>query len=97
VEDLFHDVPQKYRFPELKLPKPLSEMEILSELYSLALKNSSTGCYATFLGAGAYNHFFQRHPYLAGRGEFRHRLHTLPTGGEPGDAASHFRVPIDGG
>jgi len=57
VEDLFHDVPQKYRFPELKLPKPLSEMEILSELYSLALKNSSTGCYATFLGAGAYNHF----------------------------------------
>jgi len=71
VEDLFHDVPQKYRFPELKLPKPLSEMEILSELYSLALKNSSTGCYATFLGAGAYNHFVPSAiPYLAGRGEF---------------------------
>ena len=71
VEDLFQDVPQKYRFPELKLPKPLSEMEILSELYSLALKNSSTGCFATFLGAGAYNHFVPSAiPYLAGRGEF---------------------------
>ena len=25
VEDLFHDVPAAYRFPELNLPAPLSE------------------------------------------------------------------------
>jgi glycine dehydrogenase subunit 1 len=71
VEELFHDVPAAQRFPALKLPQAVSEMEILDELYALALKNSSTGCFATFLGAGAYNHFVPSViPYLAGRGEF---------------------------
>ena len=71
VEELFHDVPESFRFPELELPKAASEMEILDELYAMALKNSATGCFATFLGAGAYNHFVPSViPYLAGRGEF---------------------------
>ena len=71
IDDLFDYVPAKYRFPELKLPKAASEMEILDELYGMALKNSSTGCYSTFLGAGAYNHFVPSViPYLATRGEF---------------------------
>jgi len=71
LEELFHDVPASFRFPDLKLPKAVSEMEILDELYAMALKNSSTGCFATFLGAGAYNHFVPSViPYLAGRGEF---------------------------
>ncbi|HSQ26741.1 MAG TPA: aminomethyl-transferring glycine dehydrogenase subunit GcvPA [Anaerolineales bacterium] len=71
VADLFKDVPAKHRFPKLDLPAAASEMEILNELYGLALKNSSTGCYATFLGAGAYNHFVPSViPYMASRGEF---------------------------
>ena len=71
LEELFNDVPARYRFPELKLPAAVSEMEVLNELYALALKNSSTGCFATFLGAGAYNHFVPSAiPYLASRGEF---------------------------
>jgi glycine dehydrogenase subunit 1 len=71
VAELFQDVPEGYRFPELKLPRAASELEVLNELYALALKNSSTGCYATFLGAGAYNHFVPSAvQYLAGRGEF---------------------------
>jgi len=71
VAELFHDVPEGYRFPELKLPRAASELEVLNELYTMALKNSSTGCYATFLGAGAYNHFVPSAvQYLAGRGEF---------------------------
>jgi hypothetical protein len=71
VAELFDAVPASHRFPELKLPKAASEMEILNELYGLALKNSSTGCFATFLGAGAYNHFVPSViPYLATRGEF---------------------------
>lgn len=71
IGDLFEYVPAQFRFPELKLPKAASEMEILDELYSMALKNSSTGFYATFLGAGAYNHFVPSViPYLATRGEF---------------------------
>lgn len=71
LKDLFNDVPEAYRFPELKLPKAASEIEILDELYGMALKNSTTGCFATFLGAGAYNHFVPSVvPALAGRGEF---------------------------
>jgi glycine dehydrogenase subunit 1 len=71
LEELFRDVPASHRFPELKLPKAVSELEILDELYAMALKNSTTGCFATFLGAGAYNHFVPSAiPYLAGRGEF---------------------------
>jgi glycine dehydrogenase subunit 1 len=71
LEELFRDVPASHRFPKLKLPKAVSELEILDELYAMALKNSSTGCFATFLGAGAYNHFVPSViPYLAGRGEF---------------------------
>jgi glycine dehydrogenase subunit 1 len=71
VADLFSNVPAKYRFPKLDVPKAASEMEILSELYGMATKNSSTGCFATFLGAGAYNHFVPSViPALASRGEF---------------------------
>ena len=71
VEELFEDVPAQHRFPKLNLPDAVSEMEILNELYGMALKNSSTGCYATFLGAGAYNHFIPSAvPAMASRGEF---------------------------
>ena len=71
VEELFHDVPASHRFPQLKLPRAVSEMEVLDELYAMALKNSTTGCFATFLGAGAANHFVPSViSYLAGRGEF---------------------------
>lgn len=71
IDDLFEDVPEKYRFPELNLPEGVSELEILDELYTMAQKNSTTGCFANFLGAGAYNHFVPSVvPYLAGRGEF---------------------------
>jgi len=71
VEALFEDVPKEYRFPKMDLPPAVSELEILDELYGMALKNSTTGCFATFIGAGAYNHFIPSAiPYLAGRGEF---------------------------
>ena len=30
IEDLFDAIPEEYRFPELNLPAPLTEMEILS-------------------------------------------------------------------
>ncbi|MES0362105.1 MAG: aminomethyl-transferring glycine dehydrogenase subunit GcvPA [Anaerolineales bacterium] len=71
VEELFEEIPEAYRFPSLNLPRAASELEILDELYGMALKNSTTGCFATFIGAGAYNHFVPSAvPYLAGRGEF---------------------------
>jgi glycine dehydrogenase subunit 1 len=71
VETLFEGVPAAYRFPRLDLPPAASEMEILAELHVMALRNSSTNRLATFLGAGAYNHFVPSVvDYLSSRGEF---------------------------
>ena len=60
VEDLFHDVPAACRFPELNLPEPLSEMEILAELQAISEENLDVGHFPCFLGAGAYNHYVPR-------------------------------------
>ncbi len=71
VEDLFHDVPEAYRFPELVLPDALSELEALRELASLANENENLDELSSFLGAGAYRHFIPSVvDFLAGRSEF---------------------------
>jgi glycine dehydrogenase subunit 1 len=71
VADLFHDVPEKFRFPALDLPPALSEMEILQELQALADENDDLNHVACFLGAGAYNHFVPRIvDFLIQRSEF---------------------------
>jgi glycine dehydrogenase subunit 1 len=60
VEDmhaLFEDVPERVRFPRLDLPDPLSEMEAMRELASLADANADAQHNPIFLGAGAYNHY----------------------------------------
>ena len=57
VADLFHDVPEERRFPQLHLPPALSELEVLQELQTLADENDDLHHLACFLGAGAYNHF----------------------------------------
>ena len=57
VEDLFTDVPAEVRYPEVRLPEPLSEMEILQELRYLSEANADLEHFISFLGAGAYNHF----------------------------------------
>jgi len=57
IEALFADVPERYRFPVLDLPRPLSELEVLRELKGLAEANTCATCMPTFLGAGAYNHW----------------------------------------
>jgi glycine dehydrogenase subunit 1 len=60
VEDLFHDVPAAFRFPELSLPEPMSEMEIMAELQAMSEENLDTGHFTSFLGAGAYQHYVPR-------------------------------------
>ena len=57
MEDLFQAVPAAHRFPDLKLPVALSEMEALLEMQSYAWANSNTRELVCFLGAGAYNHY----------------------------------------
>ena len=60
VDDLFRDVPASSRFPQLKLPEPLSEMEIMAELQAMTEENLDTSHFSCFLGAGAYDHYVPR-------------------------------------
>ena len=57
IADLFAVVPEKFRYPKLNLPEPLSEMEALAELKGIAEANESLDEYVSFLGAGAYHHY----------------------------------------
>lgn len=57
LEDLFKGIPPKNRFPELKLPPALTEMEVLTEMQDLAWANDTAREMVCFLGAGAYNHY----------------------------------------
>ena len=58
LEDLFKDIPEKHRFPNLHLPKALTEMEAAAELGELSMVNENIRTdLVCFLGAGAYNHY----------------------------------------
>jgi glycine dehydrogenase subunit 1 len=71
MAELFSDIPAARRFPKLDLPEPLSELEVLREVESLASRNVTASTCAWFLGAGAYNHFIPALvPAIASRGEF---------------------------
>lgn len=71
IEELFSDLPESVRYPELDLPPPLSELEIMREIESMAAKNTDASKQAWFLGAGAYYHFIPAVvSALASRGEF---------------------------
>ena len=71
IDRLFADIPEEYRNPALKLPAPLSELEIQRELGGMAAKNRSLGSGPSFLGAGSYNQFIPSiiKPLIT-RGEF---------------------------
>ena len=57
IDELFADVPAEFRYPHLSLPAPMTEMEIMRELDMRAAENANLREFASFLGAGAYNHF----------------------------------------
>lgn len=71
IDELFHDVPEALRYPELKLPPPVSEMEILRELREISEYNTDLEHTPGFLGAGAYRHFVPSVVgHVIGRSEF---------------------------
>ena len=72
LEDLLSHIPVGVRFKrELNLPKPLSELELLAEMHALGGMNANTSEYASFLGAGAYDHFIPSIvPHVLSRSEF---------------------------
>ncbi len=56
--DLIKNIPAELLFRgELKLPAPLSELEVMQLLASLASKNENCQDNICFLGGGAYDHF----------------------------------------
>jgi len=71
VEELFLDVPEKFRHAHFKLPSPLSELELKEELRRLSNRNANLHDYACFLGAGYYQHFVPSVVgHIIGRSEF---------------------------
>ena len=71
VESLFADIPAEFRDPDLRLPPPLSELELHQEMERLAARNTLPGQYMCFLGAGVYRHFTPAVvSVLVNRGEF---------------------------
>ena len=71
IEDLFADIPEAHRFPQVELPPAKSEVEIRAEIDELAARNEAGAGHVSFVGAGAYEHFIPSVvDYLSGRGEF---------------------------
>nr|BAL52727.1 glycine dehydrogenase subunit 1 [uncultured Chloroflexota bacterium] len=72
LEELFQDVPPRYRFPKLNLPPARSEMEIAAEVKEIASANENVqNDLISFLGAGAYNHYIPSAvDHILRRGEF---------------------------
>ncbi len=71
LTDLFADIPAEHRYPDLDLPAPVSEPEILRELRQLSDLNLSAAQTPTFLGAGAYQHWVPSVvDHVIRRGEF---------------------------
>ncbi len=71
LDELFEVVPAQVRFPELNLPKALSELEATRLLGQLSALNVELGSCPSFLGAGAYRHYVPSVVgHMAGRSEF---------------------------
>jgi glycine dehydrogenase subunit 1 len=71
IEDLFTDVPAHVRFPDMNLPPPTSELDIVREIQVLAARNLAVDPSLSFLGAGTYHHFRPATvDYVLSRGEF---------------------------
>ncbi|HUV94091.1 MAG TPA: aminomethyl-transferring glycine dehydrogenase subunit GcvPA [Anaerolineae bacterium] len=68
---LLASVPRAYAFPEIDLPEPVSEMEIMTELREMSEANTDLQRVPCFLGAGAYHHFVPSVvDHVLGRSEF---------------------------
>ena len=57
IEELFKEIPEKYRYPDLNLPPHLTEMEVSEAVEEIADSNGNTKDFVSFLGAGAYDHY----------------------------------------
>lgn len=58
-DDLFSMIPTQLRNPNIQMPPPCSEMEIVERMEEAAAENAGAACIA-FLGGGAYRHFIPK-------------------------------------
>jgi glycine dehydrogenase subunit 1 len=72
VDELFEAIPKDIRLGRaLDLPAGMTEQELLAHMSGLAARNRSTDTCVSFLGGGAYSHFFPALvDQVAGRGEW---------------------------
>jgi len=57
LDQLFEDIPEEVRMKGLRLPKGISEMEVLREVRQTLSRNLTADDHPCFLGAGVYHHF----------------------------------------
>ncbi len=70
-EDLLVKIPKSLRNFKMDLPKGTSELELLREMVEIGRENKNFHDYASYLGAGNYDHFVPTAVnVLAHRGEF---------------------------
>ena len=68
IKELLAQIPEKFLYPALDLPRALTEAELTAHVHELAAKNKPL---KNFIGAGMYEHFIPAAvPALSSRGEF---------------------------
>src|SRR5699024_8306162 len=89
VEELFAPVPEDVRFPELNLPRQLTEMEAARRLQDLAAKNMVPAPEDNYMGAGSYQHYV---PAAVGQILARGEFYTAYTPYQPEVAQGTLQV-----
>jgi glycine dehydrogenase subunit 1 len=89
LDQLFEAIPEAVRFPELDLPRLLTEMEAAARLQQLASRNIFPTNGNTFLGAGSYHHFI---PATVGQILARGEFYTAYTPYQPEVAQGTLQV-----
>src|SRR5215204_1654770 len=89
IEELFEAIPDSIRFPGLKLPRMLTEMEAAARMQQLASRNIFPTNGNTFLGAGSYHHFI---PATVGQILARGEFYTAYTPYQPEVAQGTLQV-----
>jgi glycine dehydrogenase subunit 1 len=89
IEELFEAIPESIRFPDLNLPRMLTEMEAAARMQQLASRNIFPTNGNTFLGAGSYHHFV---PATVGQILARGEFYTAYTPYQPEVAQGTLQV-----
>ena len=89
TDALFEPVPANVRYPELDLPRALTEMEAAHKLQQLASRNVVLPAEDVYLGAGSYQHYV---PATVGQILARGEFYTAYTPYQPEVAQGTLQV-----